>query len=169
MRRPVPAGAAGFTLIEILIVLFIFGVLLTLAVNVARYVYDEAARKETQSTQAIVISAIQAFYDVTDDYPDDGGDPQASGKSLLKELNGEDISNRFDSDLEKRIVKATRDILLKLPLDAFKVGDEAIRDSFGRKMRYDKAGGLGGVPALISAGPDGDFDTAEDNIRSDGR
>ena len=156
MRRPVPAGAAGFTLIEILIVLFIFGVLVTLAVNVARYVYDEAARKKTQSTQAIVISAIQAFYEEFEHYPADRDPPVSeyfpvpSGVILQNYLRGAlddlDYSNEafkylMERDpglgdvalLNNRIRNVTSEKLLGLSRDAF--DGTTIRDGFGIPMQ----------------------------------
>ncbi len=44
----------------------------------------------------------------------------------------------------------------------------AFIDGYGKFMDYLPAGGVGGTPLLISAGPDGQFGT-EDDIRSDRR
>ena len=44
---------------------------------------------------------------------------------------------------------------------------ETFVDGFGKYMDYLRSKGLKGVPLLLSAGLDGDFDRQEDNIRSD--
>jgi len=181
-------AAGAFTLIELLVVIFILGILVTLVVGVATYVYDEAGRKQTQATQAIVMSAIEAFYAEFDKYPPDRKPPvtgqyleDESGKILLRYLTGaiadaDDYEYVMESapsapgdfdELNRRIQRVTLDALLKLPSDAYSPGDSAVKDGFGNAMRYEREGGLAGRPVLISPGPDENFDTEDDNIRSD--
>jgi len=40
-------------------------------------------------------------------------------------------------------------------------------DGFSKWMDYSRSGGLGNTPVIISAGPDRDFTTPSDNVRSD--
>ena len=163
---------AAFTLIELLIVLFILGVLVTLVVGVTRYVLNEGRRKETITTEALVMQAVEAFHEVTGEYP-----PEADAKYpdylpneesirvLVHYLKG-DAPVTASVPIRNRINERTGDFLLKLPKDAF-TGSGVIRDGFGEALEYDDDGGLGGRPVVISGGEDCDTATAEDNIRSD--
>ena len=163
-RRLAGSGAArrgprgGFTLVEMLTVLFIFGIVVSLVVGVSQYVRDRASRGETSSTQALVMQAVQAFYEENGAYPLDSiDDPSTTnvnegGVSLLTAL----------TDCEKSV-----EILRNLSSASLPSGGDAALDAYGRPMNYLQSGGLGGKPVLISAGPDGDMDTSEDNVRSD--
>ena len=203
-RRGLQAGAMGFTLIEMLVVIFILSILVTLVVGVGNYVYDEAGRKQTQTTMAILRNTIDAFQDEFDQYPRDdiSVDPTAdSANVLLRYLAGDLIDNAPDDlttdactdlinnssptgpeirQLRARIRGVTREKVLNLSKDAYSPTRSAstnlltaqFNDGFGNPIRYEQAGGLGGRPVLISAGPDEDFGAAdptkaEDNIRSD--
>lgn len=197
-----PRGARrAFTLIEILVVIFILGVLAAIVVSVAGYVMNTASRQETAATQKLLMEAIQAFRDAGTPkvYPFDcycqdpsslNYDPSAeatpdiSGKVLVNFLTGRFDTNDPNAPTDDRSqtppVKAATELLLKLPEEAWKGGtNEAVRDGWGKDMRYEYAplasprrGGLGGRPVVISAGPDSDFGDddetkEEDNVRSD--
>ena len=166
MRSGARRGRRAFTLVELLVAMFIIAILITLVVQVARYVYEEAARKETQSAQNLVFLAVDAYHDLTGEYPPDANDsapgPADANQILLYYLSGqEDTAN---DEMRARIKKATGDILLKLPPDV--MDGQVIRDGYGNVMLYLREGGLGLRPVLISAGPDGQFGN-EDDIRSD--
>jgi len=163
--RRLKAGG-GFTLIELLVVIFILGILVTLVVGVAQYVYTKAARKQTQATQAIVMSAIEAYHDICEGADEGETYPSGDIAEMLECLKGE---KALANDAQKaRIKRDCAEILLKLPVDAYSAENPSeIRDGFGKNMRYEQEGGLAGRPVLISAGPDGNFDTEDDNIRSD--
>ncbi len=190
MNRTAPNSAAetgrasdrhsAFTLIELLVVIFILGILVTLVVSISGYILDKSNRDQTLANQKVILAAIGAYHDITDAYPpdtDDALDPlvpgtltlvERTGWVLLRYLKGADppISS---AALARRIQDATGKSLLNLPTDAF--GGESVdgfRDAYGQYMEYSSTGGLGGRPAIISAGPDGDFNTTDD-IRSDGR
>jgi type II secretory pathway pseudopilin PulG len=177
----------------VLVVIFILGVLAAIVVSVAGYVMSSASRRETEATQKVLLGAVQALYDAgpkaypQDRYGDPATDPyvaEQSGRALVNFLTGrvdEDNNGTLEQDLSQTApVKAAVELLLKLPEEAWKGGsNEPIKDGWGRNMRYDAAGGLGGRPVVISAGADGRFgeadpgfptddDTkAEDNVRSD--
>ncbi len=53
----------GFTLLEMLVVVVIIAILTGLVMGISTYVQNEGARKETESTQAVVMQAIQVYYD----------------------------------------------------------------------------------------------------------
>jgi len=164
-KAPQATGRArpAFTLIELMVVIFIIGILVTLVVGISKYVYDEAARRETHGIQEIVVTAIQAFREVDGNYPNDAGPPNFAIDVLVDQLVA-DISCGYTAEKAAGIQKATREILLKLPTDAF--DGNTIYDGFGNEMRYYRDQGLGGGPVVVSAGPDGTFDNADD-IRSD--
>ena len=194
--EPGRSARTAFTLIELLVVIFILGILVTLVVGVAQYVYTEAARKQTQTTQALVMSVIEAFRTEFDKPPADRDDPfltddndydaDRSVDILLQYLTGDFEFDRDEAhyqylvgsapdaaadieELNRRIRRVTLDGLLALPTDAYspEAGDTDIRDGLDKEMRYERDGGHAGRPVLISAGPDGNFDIKDDNIRSD--
>jgi len=141
----------GFTLTEMMVVLFIMAIVLALAVGVSRYVMEKTGRDQTAATQKVLVQAIHKYHDENGEWPDgNGGDN--SGQTLLTALKG---------------CQPCKDVLNSLPDEALSAGDDAVKDGFDKEMRYDSDGGRGGRPVLISAGPDGDFDDDEDNIRSD--
>ncbi len=148
-----PRGPGAFTLTEMMVVLFILGVILALVVGVSRYVTEEAGRKQTHSTQDVVMSAIRKYKELHDDYPPDSDD----GKSLMNTLYDDPIAKPMLANVQR---------------EAWAGYDKALKDGFEYSMRYRKTGARGGGPLLESPGPDGDFgdtepDKKEDNIRSD--
>ena len=160
---------AGFTLIELLIVIFILGILVALAGGIARYVFREASRKETRTTQTIVMTAVGSYQEIVGEYPDlpnNDDDDLISAAELLTVLKGEEADSELTDAQKEQVMQTSREILLKL--DGKAMDGVTIRDGYGNPMGYDVDGGLAGRPVLISAGPDGDIETTEDNIRSDG-
>ncbi len=164
--RTAPAGRSAFTLVELVVAIFIIAILVTLVVNVARYVYDEGGRRQTRAIQEIVLDAVEAYHQATVPQAYPPSDPVGT-YLLLSYLKGD---SAVDDNERARIRNATGDILLKLPEDAVNLGvnPPQLVDGFGRLMTYKKDQGAGGTPLLTSAGPDGKLDTADD-IRSDGR
>ncbi len=180
---------SAFTLVELLVVIFIIAILVSLVVGVATYVMDESAIKETEITQAMTMVVLNSFYELYNKYPADREDPSGSydtddsSRVLLKYLTGileddddleyltgQPTSTQAERDAEgKKIRDALSDSLLKLPEDAFIAGSPSrILDGWGKDMRYQKDGGFGGTPVLISDGPDQSY-PSDDDIRSDGR
>lgn len=174
-------NSCGFTLIELLVVMFVLGILVALIVGVGGWIRQSGKEKQTINHQKIVMAAIQAFYDVTGEYPPDREDPNdadwkpaKSGEALLSYLRSEQDDPTDPPDLQReraRIRARTTKILSGLPQGALSTDGE-ILDGFGKAMAYDADGGLGGFPVLISGGPDKDFgdddpEKRTDNIRSD--
>ncbi len=144
----------GFTLIELLVVMFIMALIVALIVNVGRYVTASAAKKETQAAMAIVIRAIQAYQE---EDPNSAA-PQANDTDEL-------MTKLYKSD------KASA-ILNKLSGENMGGESNKLLDGFGEEMKYDRDGGFGGTPVLISPGPDRRFGSegdeyGHDDIRSD--
>ncbi|MFP4106419.1 MAG: type II secretion system protein [Phycisphaerae bacterium] len=152
----------AFTIIELLAVLVIIGILVALAVAVSTYLMDRAQEDATRGTMELTLQALDAFYEKTGEYPPgDGGTD--SGEVLLEWLTG-----RTDDYPERSApVKAAMGFLSRLPEDAIGLAEDnsgqRIVDGWGNPIRYEKSG-VGNTPRLISAGPDGDFDTVEDNV-----
>jgi prepilin-type N-terminal cleavage/methylation domain-containing protein len=62
----------GFTLIELMIVIFIFAILITLIVSAGRYAVNEGNRTKTVAIQHILLTGpIAAFFELYQKYPDD--------------------------------------------------------------------------------------------------
>ncbi|MDY6913531.1 MAG: hypothetical protein SVT52_03635, partial [Planctomycetota bacterium] len=167
-------------------VIFILAILVALVVGVGNYVLDEARRKNTVAIQAILMDAVQKFYDEFDNYPADQdppsdtySNPEQSAGVLLHYLTGNNVFDAEDlnylgysgdsDDLRQRIQELLLPTLRNLPEDAFETGATFFSDGYGNAIRYENDGGLGGQPVLISAGADKDYDDDKDNIRSDGR
>jgi prepilin-type N-terminal cleavage/methylation domain-containing protein len=146
-------GRDGFTLVELLVVMFIMAVIVALIVGVGRYVTDSAAKKETQATQAIVMRAIQAYQETNPD----GEYPQVNDPNETKDLVEKLHNNEKASAILDEVTTLEKGKIV---------------DGFGEEMKYDADGGFGGTPVLISAGPDRHFgregdEYGHDDIRSD--
>ncbi len=147
-RSADPTRRGGFTLTEMMAVMLIMTVLVLLVVGVSRYIQVKAARQETEANQAIIKRALQAFYEDTKSYPPDSYDDDGADIFLKLKNNG-----------------AAKQELRSLPVAV--LNGNRFKDGFKKNMRYRKQGGIGGTPVIISAGPDKDFATEKDNIRSD--
>jgi prepilin-type N-terminal cleavage/methylation domain-containing protein len=172
------AGPArrGFTLVELMLVMFILSVLVALVVGVSWYVIQQARKAETISNQTRLMAAVEAYRKTTGklpydkqpydaDYNPNGPrdyhmEPEKHMKRLLLVLTGQIPKNPAAE-------KATKAWL----------GDTSTNDAYGKSMVYFSDKGVGGKPVVISAGPDGVFGYEknladpqrykEDNIRSD--
>jgi len=160
----------AFTLVELMVVVFIIGILVALVVGVGKYVYDEAARKETRTTLTVVSAAIEQYKELTGDYPLEAeilpDCPANSSRILLHWLTGNDTVPALPAGIPEKVKKACFEgHILTLSKDAFS-GGQTINDAFGRELLYYRAGGFGGKPVVVSRGPDG-VENNEDDIRSD--
>ena len=173
-RMPGPA-AAGFTLTEILVVIAIITILVGAIVGISAYVFEQARRKQTETAQKLLLSAIDAYYDASSpkQYPpntDSGVAAANTGEALVRYLTGRHNNNVSFPDAPP-VVAATK-VLQDMPQKAFNpagTGGFNVLDGWGNAMRYDPNGGFGGRPLVTSNGKDGDPNTTNDNISSDGR
>ena len=152
-------------MVEMLVVLLILAILLALVVGISRYVMAKAAEEQTVAIQRIVMLAIERYRDTNGgNYPSVGVTNDCS--QLMNALV-------YQGSLGAK--KAAKDVLRDLPKEAWAGGSNKLFDGYGKEMRYEPTGGLGGVPLLISCGADrkkndgGDRNHAdnEDNIYSD--
>jgi prepilin-type N-terminal cleavage/methylation domain-containing protein len=142
----------AFSLIELLVVIAIIALLLTIGIGVGQKVMTAASVKTTKANMAIIMNAIETYYEDTGSYPSPESTPGSS-----------DLYNNL------RINSSALEKLASLPADAvYSDGTTGyFVDAFDKEIEYSKTGGLGGTPVLLSAGPDGDITTKDDNIRSD--
>jgi len=195
-RRPGARTQGGFTLVELLLVMFVLSVLVALVVGVGRYVIEEGRKQETITSQDRLMAAIAAYRKVTGEVP--ASDPNGYGNidflvtQLEFNLEKEDLdpSVQPESDFRKRYPQLAPKLWELFPakaeireattpfLGGAGEGTSFRIDAYGKEMAYYADRGLGGMPVIISAGPDGQFgmgtgkeeeDKREDNIRSDTR
>ena len=169
MKEATDKLAGAFTLVEMLVAVFLIAILVTVMVGVSGIVVRRSGVAHTRATMKVIGRALRAYHDVTGRDPVEPAsirpappgwrerDWQAymRGKRLYDCLMG---------------VSRTQKILRSLPRDAFKSprsGNRTFADGFGKYMDYLGSRGTKGTPLLLSAGLDGDFDRQEDNIRSD--
>ncbi len=152
--KPVPRG---FTLVEMIVAISVVVILVTIVVGVSHMVLARAGKERTKLNMQVILQAIEAFRetDSTGLYPPTTGTtPEDRNKALFTALKDN---------------PAAEAKLRNLPGDAIENinSNDCFVDGFERVLDYSSDGGVGGMPVLISAGPDSDFDTEKDNIRSD--
>jgi len=180
-----PAGLArrGFTLVELMLVMFLLSVLVAMVVGVSWYVIEQGRKTETLNHQRLFMAAVEAYRKVTGKLPykrdfrdcdynpnsnrPDDYDPDRHMARLVKLLRGE--SPRNDAVANDPTIKAMFG----------ESGEAMTSDAYGKSMVFLSDKGVGGSPVVISAGPDGMFGlerglTVEqrqqykkDNVRSD--
>ena len=162
-----PAG--GFTLVEMLVAVFVIAILVTVMVGVSGIVVRRSGVAHTRATMRVIGRALEAYDEVAGQDPAEPASlrPAPAGwraRDWQAYMRGKGF---YDSLMG--VPRAQR-ILQSLPGDAFKSprgGNRTFADGFGKYMDYLRSRGLKGAPLLLSAGLDGDFDRQEDNIRSD--
>jgi len=158
-----PARPGGFTLVELLLVMFVLSVLVALVVGVGSHVIEQARITETVQTQTTLLSAIDAYRRVTGHYPDEDPNAEGSIQRLMEVLQAAGDHSARGEEIRKQVTPYLQAGAGSLQVDAF-----------GNTMLYFAKRGIGGKPLILSAGPDGDFGhnppdvtKQRDNIRSD--
>ena len=167
----------GMTLIELLVVTIIIGLLMSLGLSVGSSLLTRADRRHTISTMAVVMGAIDAYYEQCGAYPpqenaakrDGDGNIVMSGEKVVMLDPAPDPPGTDDySDFLLLMLKtcpASLKALSDLDQQAMNEGaecDYAFIDGFNLPIRYNAIGGFGGTPKLSSAGPDGKYDNDDD-------
>ncbi len=148
----------GFTLVEMLTVLLILAIILALVVGISKHLMEEAARKQTEATQSVLMSAVLRYKELTRSLPPNDNLYPLCALSTPQEV---------------------RDLVSRLPKEQFTWDNTAqtatAKDGWGQAMIYRPTGGRGGGPVIISKGPDRAINESTptdsknlDNIRSDG-
>jgi len=163
------ASLNAFTLVEMLVAVFVIAILVTVVVGVSGHVVRRSAVEHTRSSMEVISAAIDAYHRVTSSYPAEPAEvsvplPGWGKRDWQAYMRGKRL---YDCLMG---VSRTQKILQTLPRDAFKSprgGNTTFADGFGKYVDYLSSKGPKGTPLLLSAGLDGDFDRQEDNIRSD--
>ncbi|HHH76690.1 MAG TPA: type II secretion system protein, partial [Phycisphaerae bacterium] len=133
--RSNPKRSSAFTLVELLIVITIMAIIVAITVGIGRHVMASVARKRTQTAQAIIKGAIDAYIREHDgEAPADDSDA-ISTVSLMMALEKHDESWDMMANLDKEI---------------FSSRIAALKDGWGNEMIYDRDGGFGGTPIITS-------------------
>ncbi len=145
------APARAFTLVEMMAVILVISIVVAVVVGVAGNAISKAAEEKTKESMAVIMTAVDAYHDAKGVWPPvTGGSPTARSNRLFREL-------KACAESKERLAAFTSDTLK---------GGKFL-DGFEQVIDYHPTGGAGGTPYLESAGRDGDFDSKEDNIRSD--
>ncbi len=170
MRRK-RANLNAFTLIEMLVAVFVIAILVVVVVGVSGIVVSRAAMEHTRNSMAIITEAVDAYRRTT------GGALPGEPTEMPSPMSGWRKRDWRGYIRGRRLYEqmmanaAAQDVLAALPPDAIaspQGGNRTFVDGFGKYMDYSQSKGAKGAVLLISAGPDGDFDRQEDNLRSDG-
>lgn len=123
----------AFTMMEVLVVIVILSILLALITNVVKRLQVQAEIEKTKATMVIVMKAIERYYDEKRVFPERPQDMMS--------------------------VDSCKEILSNSPVITSN-GDAM--DGFGKVMTYEKTGGPGKRPRLVSSGPDQQPNTKDD-------
>ena len=171
-------GRRGFTLVELLLVMFVMSALVALVVGVGSWVIDQGRIKETHGKQDRLLRAIDVYRKITGKVPPDRQDTNNDGK--IDEQDAYEPAQSIEALL--RYVQPTggaslQKTIYEETLPYLSQGGTGYRmDAFNTQMRYYTSRGLGGKPLIVSAGPDGQFgdgttreakEQRKDNVRSD--
>lgn len=174
--KPTRHNRRGMTLMELLVVTIILGLLMSLGLSIGSKMLTNADRKSTVATMAIVMGAIDTYYEHCGAYPpqknairwdSDGDILIVNGNVAMVDPPPAGYSvNQYDySDILLFMLKRcpaslkALSALGELDINEGAYCDAAFTDGFGMGMPilYNATGGLGGTPTLLSAGPDGKY------------
>jgi len=133
---------AAFTLLELLALMLILAIIAALWAGITRPPTDIYAR-ETKYNMQIIMAAINEYHRASGKYPPTAG--------WVSELASAAESRKFIAKLGENVWNTTN--------------TNEFHDAWGNAIAYSPTGGLAGGPGLVSAGPDGDHGTEEDNVR----
>ncbi len=177
----------AFTMVELMVVLVALGILVAMVVGLGSNIADEQNRAKTQTTQRLIIGALETFHNVEGSYPE-----QLHHCVEYTDVNGDVIGHCHEppfietesSDDENnygiwphsneywRMMTLTLRLgtlpdctEIFLHADGFAMDQRyaglmvvgVFNDAYGRCMDWDLDGGFGGSPAIISNGVDGYF------------
>lgn len=170
---------SGFTLIEMLAVVFIIAILVTIIVGVAALVQRRQGVERTRTNMGVIHAAIEKFNEETGNYPEElldslppaGWPLDAQSQSEWYPFNrGAHLYRQLMIDPAPAACRARlRDLTYQNDAIITMQGTrETFADGFKKYLDYRRSEGAGGTPLLLSAGADGQFNT-QDDIRSDNR
>ena len=150
----------GFTLVELLAVIMIIAIVVSIVVAVAGKMMREGSIRNTKMRMGVIMNAVQLYFQEHREYPTVAAD--ALYPALMNPWAHPTPSRLAAQEQARKLILSLEGKALKDPQGAPK-----FLDGFEAEMVYHSTGGVGGSAYLESAGPDADFATTEDNIRSD--
>jgi len=147
---------AGFTLIEMLIVVAVIALLATMVVGLAARIDNQSKERALKSTFTLLDSALQEYYEYTGKFPEQAeknfANAAAHSEYLYRELDSIPSSRQVSEKISNSLIK-----------NKFGAADTPpeIYDLWGTVLEYRYKSG-DNFPLLISAGPDRNFGTADD-------
>lgn len=156
----------AFTLIEMLVVVFIIAIVVSIIVAVAGRLLRDANANKTRLNMKVILLAIETYRDPVDA---NGNYPADSNPVPPPNPETDADAGTRSADLYAKLMSDPRTSakLASLPKDAISGGKFV--DGWGKPIAYYSNLGAGGGPLLLSPGGDGKWDTTDDNIRSDGK
>ncbi len=162
---------AGFTLVEMLVVVSIIALTTAIVISVAMQVHNSSKEHELNNTFGVLKGALQAYHEETGEFPVQlATDTTGVASGVLDEFLIDSAADHIALVYEKLdSIPASRAFLKKLNPLVVK-GDESqsepfrLYDLWGIPLDYQYIQGQS-FPEFISAGPDKRFGT-EDDIRS---
>ncbi len=159
----------GFTLVEMLVAVFVIAVLISVVVGVSGIVVRRSAVDHTRESMRIIGLAMKAYKESTGRYPAEAtelGDAPAgwADRDWQAYMRSKGLYDKLMANTP------AQEVLRALPPDSVaspQGGNKTFVDGFGKYMDYFRDKGARGFPLLLSAGLDGGFDRQEDNVRSD--
>ena len=145
---------AGFTLVEMLIVVAIIALLATMVVGLAARIDNQSKERALKSTFALLEGALQEYYDYWNAFPYPNPLPPPLYPSPSAALYGQLYST-----------PTSRKILEEISSKLIRDNPPQIYDPWGTLLDYRYTLG-DNFPMLVSAGPDKSFVNTADNISS---
>ncbi len=144
------------TLVEMIIVVAVVALLAAMVVVAARSIDNQAKEKGAEGLFSVLGGALEEYYDFTGTFPPQAGtNPSENSEALYFKLRSIPDSRRILEKIDNSLIKDEDDYGI--------VDTPEIYDPWGTALDYQYVVG-DSFPKLISAGPDRDFDKADDNI-----
>lgn len=147
---------AGFTLIEMLIVVAVIAILATMVVGLATRIDNQSKERALKSTFTLLDSALQEYYEYTGKFPEQAeknfDNAAAHSEYLYRELDSIPSSRQVSEKISNSLIK-----------NKFGAADTPpeFYDLWGMVLEYRYVQG-DNFPLLLSAGPDRTFGTGDD-------
>jgi prepilin-type N-terminal cleavage/methylation domain-containing protein len=153
---------AGFTLVEMLIVVAIIALLATMVVGLAGRIDNQSKERALKSTFALLDSALQEYYEYTGEFPvADNADPNLNSEILYAALDSVPPSRTILEKVNSSLIQNNFNPTAVPPIP--EIYDPWWPNNKNKRRVLDYRYALGDTfPKLISSGPDRSFGTADD-------
>ncbi|MBN1942398.1 MAG: type II secretion system protein [Phycisphaerae bacterium] len=165
--------ATGFTLVELLIVIAIIVLLAAIGIGVGYRLTSAADVEKTKANMAIIMTAVNDYYDQTGEYPGNKDTDPGSGEIYelrIRRESGGAVLASYTRFVEKVGSLDTKAFNKDNPTEPDPGNNDFtifhFVDPSGRVIQYFPSGGLGNAPILVAPGDDGLYGT-DDDLRSD--